>query len=67
MIMSGMVISVLVVHDYLLIKDPDIPESQLEVKAAVLYGRIHKTKEKYFPTPKQKPVDKLAKLRKGLR
>lgn len=65
--MSGMVVSAVVIHDDLLIKDLDIPETQLEMKATILYARIREANEKYFPAPKQKPADKLAKLRQGLR
>jgi len=67
MIMSGMVVSAVVIHDYLLLKDYDIPQTDSEIRTVMLYARIHEANEKYFPTPKQKPADKLAKLRQGLR
>ena len=66
MIMSGMAVSAVVLHDYLLLKDYDIPQTDSEIRTVMLYARIHKANEKYFPTPKQKPADKLTKLRKRL-
>jgi len=67
MIMSGMVVSAVVIHDYLLLKDYDIPQTDSEMRTVLLYARIHEANEKYFPSPKQKPVNRLANLRKGLK
>ena len=66
MIMSGMVITAVVLHDYILFKDYDIPETNLELKAEVLYARINEANEKYFPKPKKQIDDPLAGLRRKL-
>ena len=66
MIMSGMVISAVVLHDYLLIKKIEIPETQLEMKATILYARIHEANEKYFPKLKKDSNDSLPDLKRKL-
>lgn len=66
MIMSGMVISAVVLHDYLLTKNPDISETQLEMKATILYARIHEANEKYFPKPKKTNNDAMSQLKRNL-
>lgn len=66
MIMSGMVISAVVLHDYLLFKKIEIPETQLEMKATILYARIHEANEKYFPKPKKDSNDSMSNLKAKL-
>jgi len=66
MIMSGMVISTVVLHDYLLIKKIEIPETQLEMKATILYARIHEANERYFPKLKKDSNDSISDLKRKL-
>ena len=66
MIMSGMVISAVVLHDYLLLKDYNHPQTDSELRTVMLYARIHEANEKYFPKQKKKTTDPLAGLRRKL-
>jgi hypothetical protein len=66
MIMSGMVVSAVVLHDYLLMKNYDIPQTDSEMRTVLLYARIHGANEKYFPKPKKESNNSMSNLKRKL-